>query len=408
MRVFVTDGDQRSTLALVRALGQAGIKVTVGSPRSESLAGSSRYCSARVNYPSPLDDVTSFERFLLREMQRGGYELLLAMTDTTTRLLARMRERLAPLVRLAIPDEDRVVSAQDKRNVLLLARRLGIGCPSTFLLDERDRIEEVANQVRYPVVIKPRFSRFLVDEGWVVGGVEYACDPEDLLEKYRASHAKIPFPLVQERIHGEGRGVFLLVWDGRLKAAFCHRRLREKPPWGGPSVYRESIAFDEKLVEKSFCLLQAIGWQGPAMVEFKVDQKDGEPKLMEINGRFWGSLQLAIDAGMNFPVLLYRLATGEDVPAQIDYKVGVKSRWLLGDLDHLLIRLTRPSGQNGLGSDGVSRLRACRDFLKLYEPGMHYEVCRRGDPRPWWHECKSYVRQLVQSAGGRKEAGRAR
>ena len=66
--------------------------------------------------------------------------------------------------------------------------------------------------------------------------------------------------------------MFLLSWNGELKAAFCHRRLREKPPWGGVSVYRESIPFDEEIVEKSFTLLQAIGWQGPAMVEFKVDQ----------------------------------------------------------------------------------------------------------------------------------------
>ena len=68
---------------------------------------------------------------------------------------------------------------------------------------------------------------------------------------------------------------------------------------------------------------------------------------MEVNGRFWGSLQLAIDAGMNFPLLFYRLAIGEDVPSQFDYKAGVRSRWLLGDLDQLLIRLTHSGWANG-------------------------------------------------------------
>lgn len=407
MSVFVTDGYQRSTLALVRALGQAGIAVTVGNQRPESLAGSSRYCHTRVCYPSPFDDVAGFERFLLQEAETGRYRLLLAMTDTTTRLLSRLRAKLPPSVALAVPEEDRVVLTQDKRAVLLLARRLGISCPATYLLDEEEQIEQVAKRVRYPVVIKPRFSRYPAGNAWVTGGVEYAHDATDLLTKYRQSHARIPSPLVQEKIHGEGRGVFLLVWNGRLKAAFCHRRLREKPPWGGPSVYRESIALDPELVERSFRLLQAIGWQGPAMVEFKVDGRDEEPKLMEINGRFWGSLQLAIDAGMNFPLLLYQLATGEDIPDHFEYAVGVKSRWLLGDLDHLLIRLAHPSGHNGLENDGVSRLRACRDFLKLRERGVRYEVFRWDDPRPGWHECKAYVRQLVKPAGGRKEASRA-
>lgn len=408
MSVFVTDGDQRSTLALVRALGREGIPVTVGSALARCLAGSSRFCHAQVCYPSPLEDVAGFRRFLLREMERGGYGLLLAMTDTTTRLLSQLHAEFAGLVVLALPEEDAVLSAQDKRKVLLLARRLGIGCPNTYLLEEKACVEDIADRIRYPVVIKPRFSRFPVGNGWVVGGVEYAHDPTDFRAKYQASHAKIPFPLVQERIHGEGRGVFLLVWNGQLKAAFCHRRLREKPPWGGPSVYRESIPLDPALVEKSFCLLRAIGWQGPAMVEFKVDNRDGDPKLMEINGRFWGSLQLPIDAGMNFPLLVYRLATGEDVSAQFDYQVGVKSRWLLGDLDHLLIRLSGRAAPDGLGNDGVSRLRACRNFLKLHERGMRYEVFRWEDPRPGWQECKSYARQLFRPAGGRKESARAR
>ena len=178
---------------------------------------------------------------------------------------------------------------------------------------------------------------------------------------------RIPEPLIQEKLNGEGQGVFLFVWDGELKSAFCHRRLREKPPSGGVSVYRESIPLDHNLVDKSFALLQALRWNGVAMVEFKVDARDGVPKLMEVNGRFWGSLQLAVDAGINFPLLLYRLACGEEVPAQFDYKAGVKSRWLLGDLDHLLIRLTHRNTGNGVPVN--AELRAVCDLFFLAGSG---------------------------------------
>ncbi len=403
MAVFVTDGDQRATLAVVRALGRARISVTVASSAPNSLASSSRYCASKVRYPSPLEDAERFQAFLLNEMMDGRYRVLLPMTDVTMRLVAQMREALPPLVRLPIPSEEQIKLAQDKRHMLLLAQQLGVPCPETYMLDEDESLEDVAQRVRYPAVIKPRFSWFLRNRSWVSGSVEYAYDPEDLTVKYQKSHAQIPCPLVQEKIDGEGRGVFLLLWEGQLRAAFCHRRLREKPPWGGVSVYRESAALDDELVQRSLALLRAIGWRGTAMVEFKVDRRDGQAKLMEVNGRFWGSLQLATDAGINFPLLLYRLANEENVPNQLDYKVGVKSRWLLGDLDHLLIQLRHSSGLNGVSGSSDSRLQACLGFLKLYERDLHYEVFRFEDPGPGWYECRSYIREILRRPGQHRE-----
>ncbi len=403
MAAFVTDGDQRAALALVRALGREGIRVTVGSSGTTSLAGSSRYCAKKVCYPSPLDHMEAFQASLFDEIRNGGYRVLFPMTDVTMLLVAQMRKALTPWVRLPIPSEEQIELAQDKQHILLLAQQLGIACPETFWLREGESLTNVALRVRYPVVIKSRFSRRLRNGKWVFGNVQYAHNREALAAQYHESHRQIPDPLVQEKIEGEGRGVFLLLWNGELKAAFCHRRLREKPPWGGVSVYRESIPSDNGLLEKSLALLQALGWQGPAMVEFKVDRRDGQAKLMEVNGRFWGSLQLAIDAGINFPLLLYRLANEENVPAQLDYKVGVKSRWFLGDLDQLLIRLTHSTEANGFSHYDTSKLRACLDFLKLYEQDLHYEVFRFEDQGPGWYEWKSYVRELLRRFAPRTE-----
>lgn len=403
MTVLVTDGEQRSALAVVRALGRAGIAVTVGSGLATSLAGCSRYCARTVRYPSPWEGPVGFQASLREEMMRGPYHMLLPMTDVTVWLVAQVREALSPGVQRSLPSEEQVKLAQDKRHMLLVARQLGIACPETFLLNEGDAIEDVARVVRYPAVIKPRYSRFFREGSWVAGPVQYAHDPEDLIAKYREAKAQIPHPIVQEKIEGEGRGIFLLLWDGEVKAAFHHERLREKPPWGGVSVYCESLPLNQKLVEQSHALLQAIGWQGPAMVEYKMDRRDSHAKLMEVNGRFWGSLQLAIDAGMNFPLLLYRLATGEHVRAQFNYKVGVKSRWLLGDLDHLYIRLRHSRWPNGESGPTVTNLRACLNFIKFYERGLHYEVLRLEDPGPGWFELKSYVQDAWQRLGSHAE-----
>lgn len=398
MSALVTDGDQRATLAVVRALGQAGIPVTVGSSQPRSLAGCSRYCRKQVRYACPLERASDFQAQIFQEVLHGRYRVLIPMTDATMTLVGGMQTSLAPLVRLGIPPADRIEQAQDKRAVLLLAEQAGIACPRTFMLHADENLTDVAREVRYPVVIKPRFSWWLQGGAWVSGKVEYARNAEDLLARYNESHRSIPEPLVQEKIDGEGRGVFLLVWNGELKAAFCHRRLREKPPWGGVSVLRESLPLERGLIQKSFDLLRMLEWQGPAMVEFKVDDRDGEPKLMEVNGRFWGSLQLSSDAGLNFPLMLYRLASGENVRNEFEYKPGVKSRWFLGDLDQLLTRWTHPSGQDGFPAYQGTRLGALLDFMKFYEMNLHYEVLRWQDPAPGWYECWSYAREMMHLA----------
>jgi predicted ATP-grasp superfamily ATP-dependent carboligase len=81
-------------------------------------------------------------------------------------------------------------------------------------------------------------------------------------------------------------------------------------------------------------MLTALRWHGVAMVEFRV-RADGTPTFIEVNGRFWNSLALAIHAGVNFPAMLAALAHDIDIPTQPQYRIGVRCRWLLGDVRHL-------------------------------------------------------------------------
>ena len=139
------------------------------------------------------------------------------------------------------------------------------------------------------------------------------------------------FPLlVQQRIVGPGVGIFLLLWDGAVRATFAHRRLREKPVSGGVSVYSESVSADPALVERSRQLLEQMQWSGVAMVEYKLETKTGTPYLMEVNGRFWGSLQLAIDAGVDFPALLVAAATGAPLADYRDVSHGRSQPMVVG------------------------------------------------------------------------------
>lgn len=201
--------------------------------------------------------------------------------------------------------------------------------------------------------------------------------------------------LVQERVVGPGLGVFLLAWDGRTLAAFAHRRIREKPPTGGVSVYRESVAVEPDLRAYSEQLLEHFRWRGAAMVEFKRDTRTGTAYLMEINGRLWGSLQLAIDAGVDFPAFLVEAALGAPRAEVGSFREGIRCRWLWGDVDHLLWMLKTPRRVRAAHPDLPGRLGALGRFLIPWKPGDRFEVLRPGDPGPFLRETASWFRSLL-------------
>ena len=221
-------------------------------------------------------------------------------------------------------------------------------------------------------------------------------DAEELIRLYSEVDYLQQPSLIQRRVEGDGQGLFALMDRGKPVVLFAHRRLREKPPSGGVSVLRESIALPQPMTEYALRLLQHASWHGVAMVEFKVDRQTGIPLLMEVNGRFWGSLQLAIDAGLNFPYLLYRMATGEELQLPANgYRTGVKSRWLLGDLDHLLLRLFKSDAELSLPLNSPTKLQTLLDFCRFYQRDMRYEVLRLDDPKPFAYELRQYVHRLL-------------
>ncbi len=237
-----------------------------------------------------------------------------------------------------------------------------------------------------------------IDEKWIKTSVHFVSNAEELTDLYR----RIPYlrnpSLIQQRIEGEGQGVFGLFDHGKPCALFAHRRIREKPPAGGVSVFRESIELPKPMTDYAVRLLERVKWQGVAMVEFKVDRQSNVPMLMEINGRFWGSLQLAIDAGLNFPYLLYQAMNGMPIAVPNNaYRIGTKSRWLLGDLDHLLLRLTKSNSDLRLDAHAVSRGRCLAEFFKLFQHDLHYEIESLTDPGPALMEYRNWFSHLAGS-----------
>lgn len=393
-RVVLTDGEQRSALAAARCLGAAGYEVHVASHAPRSLAGSSRYVSGEHRLPSPLEAPEAFAGEAGRLARDMEASVVLPMTDAST-LAALEHEHLLDGPRLPLPSLEAFRAVSNKAHVSELARRVGLRAPRQWILEAPDEVTDLElDEVRFPVVVKGVTSVTGGAGGRWVSRVAYAETPGQL-HSLVAESAVEAFPLViQERIRGAGIGVFVLLWNGRLVAHFGHRRVREKPPSGGVSVLRESVQVEEALLTSTTQLLQRLGWQGVAMLECKLDEVTGQPYVLEVNGRFWGSLQLALDAGVPFPRLLVEAALGQGATPDRGYRLGVRSRWLWGDTDHLLIELRRPETSPGNPANGRPwpRARAVAGYLGAFRPGVKCEILRLRDPGPFLRETADRLR----------------
>jgi len=331
-RVLILDGFWNKALAAVRSLGERGLSVAVGAETRFAPAMFSRYCRRRFVYPSALGRPEEFLATLGRELAVGRYDVLLPMELATQLLVTRSRARLGEWVRIPFADAQRTLRVNDKGFLAGFAQARGIECPATFFPSGPEEAAALAPELPYPVLVKPRHS----SGGRGIARVSAAAD---FPAAYRAVDARYPRPIVQECLPpgGEALGVAVLMnVASAARASFAYRRLREYPVAGGPSTLRESV-WDPQLCESTERLLAALGWTGVAMVEYKVDPRDGRPKLLEVNPRFWGSLHHAILCGVDFPYLLYRLAVDGDVARQVGYRVGVRSRSLLhGEMMHFI------------------------------------------------------------------------
>ena len=402
-RVLVTDADQRSSLAVVRSLGRAGYHVEVCSAAGAPLAGASRFCRASHVVADPERDVSRFVSDLCELVDARAIDVLLPMTDASTASALELRTR-RPSVMIPVPPLDTWRGATDKVHLTTVARGLGVPVPRERVIHGPDpdvgSASAFAREVGFPVIVKPHRSAVVTPLRVMDFGVAGAADEEELAARIAGLPAEAFPVLVQERVQGPGLGGFFLARDGRILRTFAHRRLREKPPTGGVSVLRESVPLRPDLARHSAALLRHFDWSGVCMIEFKEDAASGTPYLMEINGRFWGSLQLAVDSGVDFPralldVFLDPSGASSGAASGAEARTGVRTRWLWGDVDHLLWILRAAPGYRDHHPELPGRLGAIGAFMKLWQPDLHYEVLRLSDPRPFLRESRQWLGHVL-------------
>ena len=386
-RVLVLDACQRSALAVVRSLGKHGLFVITADESDRALAGQSRYSQNYYAHPSARHQPAAFLEHIKQLCEQHEIGMVIPMTELTATLLLQCTE-LPDSVILPFADADKVDMLADKTRLIALAQQLGIKAPDTRTITDRHTLLEELEQLDYPLVLKPGKSWIEQQGKWHHTTVRIAASPDEarqvlLQDPSFTSH---PF-MLQDYLPGSGGGLFALYDRGRAIAFFAHKRLREKPPRGGVSVLSESAPLDETLLRHAQRLLDQAQWHGVAMVEFRITP-DGTPYLMEVNTRFWGSLQLAINAGIDFPWLLYQISCNQQIEPVTSYRTGIRLRWCLGNLDWLYLVLRDASYSTG------DKLKALLGFMTPSPFRTRLEVLRCTDIRPFIWECKQYLRDL--------------
>ena len=335
LSVIVTDADDRKGLAAVRSLGRLGCRVTAAGTKRWDRSFFSRYCSDRLIYPNPARDAEAFAAFMLETVARRHYDCIMPMSDYATIPLSLHKAEFLKHTGLAVPDYETLSLVRNKPEILKIARALGIGAPETWCPANLDEAADLSTRIQYPCVVKYK-------KGTGAIGVRYAHSPAEMLDHFQKTLHKTDVvfddavPMVQEYIPGGIYDVCVLFNNGEPRAAELHERTKMYPPSGGYGAAYET-RLDPDLIDKGLRLLEEVRWHGPALVEFKKDSRDGSAKLMEVNTRFWGGIDVSACAGIDFVRLAVQLAVRGDVEPMWDYRVGMKYRWLANEFRRALI-----------------------------------------------------------------------
>jgi len=391
--------DSRSFLTVIRSLGRQNLTVHVAWYGQDPIPLHSRYIAKSHSIPpySPSED--HWKQSLLFTIRQERFDLIIPCDDQTLLPLQAHRKDFEEIVPLALVNDRTFAVVFDKVKTHELAQSLGISLPRTSTVSSLSQSDVLLSPFQLPVVLKPRVS-YSLDSLKVKNVVCRVHTPEEF-STHLESLLRQGKVLVQENFHGKGVGVEVLADRGKILVAFQHVRIHE-PVTGGGSSYRKSVPVDPELLGAVGTLLASLEYTGVAMVEFRVNFETGGWILVEINGRLWGSLPLAVAAGADFPYYLYQLLVEERKEFPQDFKVGIYSRNLLNDFGWMI--------QN-LRSRQIEKTPAQLSFWEITKESINLLTLRErsdtlviDDPKPGWVEigillraCKSLALEKVQN-----------
>ncbi len=410
MTAIVTCGHTRSGLAAVRALGRARAAVAVAAPVRPALAMWSRYASATLLVPDAATDARLFATTISEQAQGRGSALVLPCTDSALWALSRWRDDLPASTLKTLPPHDGVARALDHSALHDRARTLGIACIDAVRVDVNDAVEpalrKIARMGGVKVIVRPLVAWVEREDG--TRRVAESVPVGELAALRRLLHEREDLVsggcLLEPRPQGQWLGYGAVCNHGQVLAEVFQERLRERGDLSGVSTFARTIEPDPEVRKNARAILDALSWQGPALVEM-LRTRDGTLLLVNLTGRVWGSVQLAINAGINVPSLMLDLAKDAPLPSVVrTAQAGHSWRWVVGDIEVMAGRARKLFAGFVGPKDLRDRLRSLADVFNVADL-LHArpDVFDARDPMPFILEVEQRAeeaRRTRASEGG--------
>jgi predicted ATP-grasp superfamily ATP-dependent carboligase len=385
----VLDADERQSLVSIRSLGRAGVRVGALESRPGVPAFSSRWCTLSGLVPNVGVDSDGFVDAVIEWVERYSPQVLICASDGSVDALRRRREEIERRVKLSLASEKALDIALSKQRTLALAAQLGIRVPRAVTLMDLADLRAATEEVGFPLVVKPTDSWVPRGSGGTRLTSRVVVNLDETARAVEAVQQSGCSVILQEWLSGSREAISLFRARGRVWARFAQLANRMNPPLGGSSVTRVSISLPPDITRAAERLVEAADLDGYSEIEFRRDSA-GQAALMEINPRLSASVEVAVRAGVNFPLLLYAWAAGGSLHTVPDYRVGLRMRWLGGDLRWLLATL-RTQDRPDVEPARKAFVHFLGDFLR---PAW-YDYLAISDPLPAIVASAAFARRIV-------------
>jgi len=385
-RVLAVVGDTQVGLWVVRRLGRAGLRVFCVCGSANGLSAYSRYSSGAwalgtgPNDPAFPDELDS----LARQLNVGS---IMTIAESFHAALIRHRTRFEPDIHVFSPPVEAFEKATDKGYMHGLCEQLGVPVARGTTLDKL--MAAGAERLRFPLVLRTRNQN--TDDEKPPWKAAYAEDEKALEAHFRQVEPIASNVLVQEYHPGAEDHVQVLMHQGQPVMVGEYIGEHHMPLAGGVTVQRVTCCHED-LIHDAVRLLQAIGWEGIAGVQFHYDPKTGKYIFLEINPRFIGGLPTVIMAGFDAPFLLWQSHFEPEKMQPTPYRLGLRTRILGGDANWMLGMIRGdplPPGQKRLG-----KASAIARFLWNCGPWTRDDTFWWRDPVPFWIDLRQMARKL--------------
>lgn len=321
-KAFIVSCNYRKAYPIIESLKKLGFTTVAGIYAGTDIYSTealSRYVDTIIRVEKPQSSEKSYISSVIKVVKEYDIDIIIPIGFEDFMTLSKYRDIIGRYTVIPVDNYEKMQYVSNKWTLQNLADRIGIAYPRTFLLDDVANVSAITdfiNMVGLPLVVKGLGD---ASKPVLVGNHRNMMNIIDNLK------GKM---LLQEFIVGFGAGYFCLSHNGEPLAEFMHKRFLEETPLGGPSVKACSY-YDEELLKEGRKIVEQLKWTGVMMVEFRKEAETGRYYLLEINPKFWGSLELAYRAGVDFPRYFVEFFLEGKRPQKISYK-SICFSWISG------------------------------------------------------------------------------